>query len=96
MGDRRIEEVIEEMHLHIKRKVAGGFAPPEQVVSQATETFYDEVDPSVLRPHAERLTREAIAEHLREQATWPKVTDCDRLDAAFAVGSPGTELEFAL
>lgn len=28
--------------------------------------------------------RAILAAHLAEQATWPAITDCDRLDAAFA------------
>jgi hypothetical protein len=28
-------------------------------------------------------TRDILQQHLEEQATWPEVTDCDRLDAAF-------------
>ncbi len=33
-------------------------------------------------PIADRLTREAVEAHLRDQATWPEITDCDRLDDA--------------
>src|SRR5262245_17192777 len=36
-----------------------------------------------LRDAAPAMLREAAAEHARAQATWPVVTDCDRLDAAF-------------
>jgi hypothetical protein len=37
-----------------------------------------------LRDAAPAMFREASAEHARAQARWPTVTDCDRLDAAFA------------
>jgi hypothetical protein len=39
--------------------------------------------PEALRPHVERLVREAVEARLQEEATWP-TTDCDRLNAAFA------------
>jgi hypothetical protein len=44
----------------------------------------DAADPAVLRPHAQRMVREILEEQLREQASWPQPTDCDRLDTAFA------------
>jgi len=33
---------------------------------------------------AATLTERALATHVAEQETWPAVTDCDRLDSAFA------------
>jgi hypothetical protein len=46
--------------------------------------FYHLADAAILRPHARRMVREILDMHLREQASWPIPTDCDRLDAAFA------------
>lgn len=51
---------------------------------QRPRLLSDDYDPDALRPHAERLFKEIIAQQLREQATWPTITDCDRFDAAFA------------
>jgi hypothetical protein len=81
---RELSELTDEMRIYIDRKVAAAFDAPEQVVTLALEMVHGEAEPSVLRPYAERFTQEAIAAHLREQASWPKVTDCDRLDAAFS------------
>lgn len=43
----------------------------------------DEPAAAELRDAAPVIFREVLDEHRREMATWPAVTDCDRLDAAF-------------
>ena len=43
----------------------------------------NEYPPVVLRRVAERMTRDALDEHYRQQETWAYPTDCDRLDEAF-------------
>jgi hypothetical protein len=63
--------------------VAAGFSDPDDIPEHAVEMLSDEQDEDALWPHALRLTREAVEAHRREQATWPAVTDCDRLNAAF-------------
>src|SRR5262249_15285426 len=62
----------------------GGFEGAEEIIEGAAEVFTEGGDPSDLRPLAERLAREAFQAHYQEQSRWPEVTDCDRLDAAFA------------
>ncbi|HEU4968451.1 DUF6891 domain-containing protein [Sphingomonas sp.] len=37
-----------------------------------------------MRKEAQRLLRDALAEHSMAQRNWPDRTDCDRLDDAFA------------
>jgi hypothetical protein len=68
----------------IERDIAAGFQSPDEIAREAIELYSDDQPPSVLAPIAERLTAEAIAKHSKAQATWPAVTDCDRLDKAFA------------
>jgi hypothetical protein len=68
----------------IEQDVAAGFSTPEEIVQSAVDIFSDDHDPTVLRPIARRLFGQAIAKHVAAQAAWPDVTDCDRLDQAFA------------
>lgn len=82
MGGDASETTPTEVRDYIARKVAAGFYPPASVVDSAVEMFSDDVAPDILRPIVERLAREAVAAHLRAQATWPEVTDCDRLNDA--------------
>ncbi len=84
MSGSSLNEAIDEMRNYIRRDVAGGFDSCDEIVSMAVEVLSDDYDADLLAPHAERLAKEALEEHLRAQNSWPEVTDCDRLDAAFA------------
>jgi hypothetical protein len=79
-------EALDTLRGDIRRAVAAGFEPPDRIAADAADGAADDAVPDGgdLLPLAERLTAEALAVHLYEQAGWPDVTDCDRLDAAFA------------
>jgi hypothetical protein len=83
MAERELKEIIADMREYIRRHVAAGFDSPSLIPEATVEVFCDDADDEGLLPIAERLTREAVTSHLREQASWPDVTDCDRLDDAF-------------
>ena len=84
MTSRNIPAILDAMHSSIRRDIAAGFETPDEIVDSVVEVFDDEADAAILRSHARRMVREILDVHLREQATWPTPTDCDRLDAAFA------------
>lgn len=84
MADADMHKVVENLREYIALRVAAGFEDPEDIAASAVEVFAEEADPAILEPIAGRLTREAVAAHLADQATWPEVTDCDRLDRAMA------------
>jgi hypothetical protein len=84
MTDDELAEAIEEVSGYIRRDVAGGFAELDAIVPNALEVVGDEYPADELRPHAERVLREAVAAQARAERSWPAVTDCDRFDAAFA------------
>jgi hypothetical protein len=75
---------LDELHDYIRQHIAGGFFDPADIAGFAADAFADELDPAVLRHHASRYVCDALAEHEAEQKLWPAVTDCERLDAAFA------------
>ena len=83
MEPRTLQQTIDDMQGYIQRKTAAGFDSPNDIESSALEVFSDDQGPEVLRPIAERLTREAVEAHLAAQEQWPAVTDCDLLDRAF-------------
>ena len=76
--------VLDALHGSIRRDIAAGFDSPEDIAESAVALLSDELDPAVLRPYARRMVQELRDTQLAEQATWPELTDCDRLDAAFA------------
>ncbi len=68
----------------IRADVAGGFDDEDVILTNIADYFGDEIDPVLVRREAPRLLRETLAQHAAAEAAWPEVTDCDRLDAAFA------------
>jgi hypothetical protein len=76
--------VFDEMQGCIRASLAAGFDSPDDIVEATVEMLSDSRDPAVIRAHARRMMREALAVQLVEQNAWPARTDCDRLDAAFA------------
>ncbi len=78
------EEALQELRGYIQRDVAAGFRPEDEIATSAVEILADDYDADALTPHAAKMTRELIATHKQEQASWPQTTDCDRLDSAFA------------
>lgn len=65
----------------IRSAVLSGFYDRSEIEDQIDDLVSDdpEIDPGLLRAFAEgELIRKAKAEQ-----TWPKITDCDRLDLAF-------------
>ena len=84
MTDMPLDDIIEDLREYIERDVAAGFRSADEIVESAVEVMDGEAEPATLRAAAERLTQTAMARHFAAQATWPAMTDCDRLDAAFA------------
>ena len=84
MPNQPLDNVIADLRTAIHHDVAGGFVPLSDVVDRAVEYIGDDAPATTVRELAERYAREAISEHLAEQAAWPARTDCDRLDDAFA------------
>jgi len=66
------------------RDVAGGFHDDDAILTAAHDTFVEELPGPTLRREASAALRQALAEHNAAEKAWPDMTDCDRLDAAFA------------
>lgn len=65
----------------IQALVRGGFEDRDRIIEILTEEMYEpgELDAS----EVEQAVDAAIEMHEQSKATWPAVTDCDRLDQAF-------------
>ena len=77
-------EKIDWLRESIRCDVATGFYDEDAILTHAVDAFEEEFEPATLRREAQRLLREALAEHKQAQRGWPARTDCDRLDDAFA------------
>lgn len=84
MSDGLSPDLLRQLRGYIDREVRGGFTPVDEIPEFAVEYLADEAKASVLRPHAENYTAEALVALSEAQKAWPTRTDCDRLDAAFA------------
>jgi hypothetical protein len=79
------QDDFDDLHEFIRVQVAAGYTAPAEIVEEAVELFTDVAfDVAGLRAAAQAVTDQAVAAHTAEQSEWPALTDCDRLDAAFA------------
>src|SRR5262245_59010912 len=84
MSQKSEHDWIAEMRSFIERQTIAGFDRTDTIIERACEVFTDHGTQDVLQPIAQRFAHESRDKILQEQASWPEVTDCDRLDDAFA------------
>ncbi|MFH5803911.1 DUF6891 domain-containing protein [Alienimonas sp. DA493] len=77
-------DVADDLRRYVREYVRAGFLPAEDIPAQAADVLLGEADAAVLLKAAEGYLAQEVAAHAAEQVDWPAVTDCDRLDAAFA------------
>lgn len=82
--ERSLDDQRADLREKIQADVVAGFYDEDVILTHVGDYFEEEIDPATVRREAPQLLREVLAEHARAAATWPAVTDCDRLDAAFA------------
>lgn len=83
-GENDDPTTIDSYREQIACYVATGFMSRNEIIELVTEMADDECPQETYRPKIEQMTDEAIRAHTLAQQSWPAVTDCDRLDAAFA------------
>lgn len=78
-------ELAEEIAAYVREEVAAGRRNCAEIAYWASKSsFVGRADEGQLHELALAAAGPAFAEHLAAQATWPDVTDNDRLTAAFA------------
>ena len=82
--DAETSDQIDELRDQIRRDVASAFYDEDMILKNAADAFADDLDADVLRTQAQQFLREALRAQSQASRHWPDVTDCDRLDAAFA------------
>lgn len=83
MDAQELQKALDEMRRYIRRDVAAGFHSENEIRSGVVELLADDYAPDELEPYAKQIAHEEMESHFQEQLTWPEVTDCNRLDAAF-------------
>lgn len=75
---------IEEFRSYISREVAAGYASPEEALDIAIDIMSNDVEVALLQELGPKILAEELRLKIEMEAHWPSVTDCDRLDSAFA------------
>lgn len=80
------DDLIAEVRDLITREVKAGFASDEEIREQVLEVVSEEGEEpeDTLLDRIDDLIEKAVQARAREEAAWKGLTDCDRLDAAFA------------
>jgi hypothetical protein len=85
MDQDSLAEILEDARGFIEQDVRAGFRTTEAELLDSIVLMYGRQQPEDrLRAVVLPLISEAMAAHQAEQRAWPAITDCDRLDAAFA------------
>lgn len=78
------KDVIESVKNHVDRAVRAGFDSDEEILSFAADIAADAPGSVTASNWIASVLRESRSNQLEAMRSWPSVTDCDRLDAAFA------------
>ena len=79
------EQTLDDLRHFVDCEVRAGFVACAEIPDVAVEVFADgNVAERDVRDCAVRFTARALAALDHEASSWPAVTDCNRLDAAFA------------
>ncbi|ETI65375.1 hypothetical protein C100_02385 [Sphingobium sp. C100] len=75
---------IAALREQMRRDVLGGFFDEDAILTNAHDLFEEELPRPTLRREASAALRTALAEHRAAEEGWTHMTDCDRLELAFA------------
>jgi len=78
------ERAVKEIDYYVQRDIAGGFRTRDDIITCATQLLIDDFDPELIKPLIIERTDFHFTHAQAQEARWPAVTDCDRLDRAFA------------
>ena len=84
MNTRKLKRAEHALHRIINYQLSSGFGPLDGIVDITLDAMAENHHIKDLRPHAERILAAAINARRAVEKQWPPITDCDRLDSAFA------------
>ncbi|HVZ94008.1 MAG TPA: hypothetical protein VG797_05820 [Phycisphaerales bacterium] len=70
---------------YVETAVRAGYESDRDIASAACSNYVElSIDQRIFESWIQSLVKESVARIRAESRTWPAMTDCDRLDAAFA------------
>jgi hypothetical protein len=84
LPERTESDALADLEQFIATLVAAGFDTPEEILQAASDYLADDLDQRRIDLESGPMLERALAAHAAAEAGWPALTDCDRLDAAFA------------
>ncbi len=78
------EELLSCIWHDIENTIIAGYIPPDDIAAEVIEMYSEEYNVEVITPFIQATTNELLKVFKKQQVLWPKITDCDRLDLAFA------------
>ena len=78
----RQDDMLDELREHVRNDLRMGFRPADEIAESVMDLVETD-DPDEVLSVVEDLVRAEAEALRREQAGWPAVTDCDRLNLAF-------------
>lgn len=84
MNHTPLFQVLDDLRDFIEYTLLTGFTREEELVEAAVSALAGPVPEATLRPYALKFASEIAQVHRGLRARWPELTDCDRLDGAFA------------
>jgi hypothetical protein len=82
--ERTEADALADLEQFIATLVAAGFDTPEEILQAASDYLAGDLDQRRIDLESGPMLERALAAHAAAEAGWPALTDCDRLDAAFA------------
>lgn len=84
--EERLSETLKQLERAVEAAVVAGFFSPEQILDKLPYRYsvWPEIKAEELRSYVEEFLRRSCTRQAEAQKSWPALTDCDRLDTAFA------------
>lgn len=76
-------DVTESIRDFLRRELATGFISDDEATRTACQIYQSENDATEVAAAVRTALEQTKADRAKDMASWPKITDCDRLDAAF-------------
>jgi hypothetical protein len=79
-----MDKIPEDMRAFIDLRIREGFDSVHEIIKSASHYALETLERSNLRTEINSVVADSLVKYRAEQGTWGSLTDCDRLDKAFA------------